>query len=89
MKWLAAMPEGFENHQGEITVNIPLTLDTCAWLVYGRAAKAKGWTVPDVISNILCSEDLPYEERGYRTKIEKYDAERDKLAAEAEKGGVK
>ena len=60
-----------------------ITLDPCAWLVYSRGARMRGWSLEKMISFILRAEDLAFEDRGYL--VEHEESERLEAKRKAEK----
>jgi hypothetical protein len=76
LKWLAAMPSEATDRTKHVTISIPLELDIASWLTYASAAKSRKLTLAQVLTMILIEEDCSFEERGYRTRIEREDDER-------------
>ena len=86
LEWLGKMPAEFSNYGGEISIPVTITLDTCAWLVYSRAAKVRGESLETTLSMLLHSEDMHFEEQGYLTDPEYHDQQ---AKLQKEKGGAK
>jgi hypothetical protein len=76
LKWLAAMPREATDRTKHVTISIPLELDIASWLVYAQAAKVRKQTLAQVLTTILIEEDCGFEDRGFKTEIEREEEKR-------------
>jgi hypothetical protein len=76
LQWFAAMPEAATDRTKHVTISIPLELDIASWMTYAAAAKARKQTLAQVLTTILIEEDCGFEERGFKTEIEREEEKR-------------